>query len=108
MALVGTHVRAESLRDLDRFERLYVLLDDDEAGRTAAATVCRALAPRAVPVILGDHDGAKDASDLAPRPDGQSVLLRALERASPSGPAPAAGTARPDRAAGTVNLDAAA
>jgi DNA primase len=83
VALVGTHVRREVLRDLARIARPYVLLDDDEAGRAAAGTLCRRLGPGAVVAALDGPVGAKDVSDLAPHPGGRDILARALERAGP-------------------------
>jgi DNA primase catalytic core len=77
LALVGTRVRPEALRALGaRFERVYLALDADDAGREAAATLARALGPRAATVRL--PDGVKDAAELAPRPDGRAVFADAL------------------------------
>ena len=77
LALVGTRVRPETLCTLGaRFERVYLALDADDAGREAAATLARVLGPRAATVRL--PDGVKDVAELAPRPDGRALFADAL------------------------------
>ena len=76
LGLLGTHVRPEVVQALMRFERLYLLMDDDEPGRAAAALLVAALAPRAVPVTV---PGVVDLDELGPRPDGRTRFARALE-----------------------------
>jgi DNA primase catalytic core len=77
LALVGTCVRPEALRAVGaRFERVYLALDADDAGREAAFTLAGALGPRAATVRL--PDGVKDVAELAPRPDGRAVFADAL------------------------------
>jgi DNA primase len=77
LALVGTRVRPEVLRALGaRFERVYLALDADDAGREAAAALAGALGPRAATVRL--PDGVKDVAELSPRPDGRAVFADAL------------------------------
>ncbi|HZR98289.1 MAG TPA: toprim domain-containing protein, partial [Chloroflexota bacterium] len=77
LALVGTRVRPEALRALGaRFERVYLALDADDAGREAAAALAGALGPRAVTVRL--PAGVKDVAELAPRSDGRAVFADAL------------------------------
>ena len=71
LALVGTHVRAAALRALARFERIYLLLDNDDAGRAATSELVRTLGQRAVPVSL---PGAKDVAELAARPTGRALF----------------------------------
>ena len=50
LGLVGTHLRVEALRALARFERIYLALDADDAGRQATATLAQALGSRAIAV----------------------------------------------------------
>ena len=71
LALVGTHVRGAALAALARFERIHLLLDNDEAGRAATAELARTLGQRAVPVAL---PGAKDVAELAARPGGRALF----------------------------------
>jgi DNA primase len=97
VALVGTHVRPEALQALGAVARLYLALDDDDAGRAGAAAIRKALGPRATLVAL---PGVKDVSDLAPRPDGPAVFAAALRRIErppapcAEGPLPAGGERR--------------
>ncbi len=77
LALVGTRVRPEALRALGaHFERVYLALDADDAGREAAAALTRALGPRAATVRL--PAGVKDVAELAPRPEGRALFADAL------------------------------
>jgi DNA primase len=77
VALVGTHIRAVAAKALSRFERIYLALDSDEAGQTAAVELARTLGGRAVQVIL---PGIKDVGELALRPDGPAVFAHALQQ----------------------------
>ncbi|HZS00055.1 MAG TPA: toprim domain-containing protein [Chloroflexota bacterium] len=77
LALVGTRVRPEALRALGaRFERVYLALDADDAGREAADALARELGPRAATLRL--PAGVKDVADLAPRPDGRVAFADVL------------------------------
>lgn len=76
LALVGTHVRAAALEALARFERIYLLLDSDDAGRAATAELARTLGQRAMPVAL---PGAKDVAELAARPEGRALFGAAVQ-----------------------------
>jgi len=80
IALAGTHASAVHLSALRYFQRVYLALDADVAGRAAAATLAGALGQSARLVAI--PDGAKDVADLATRPDGRAVLLRALRQAA--------------------------
>jgi DNA primase len=85
LALVGTHARAEILRELERFERVYLVLDADAAGREGAAVLRAALGPRAVPVSLAGIRVVKDVADLAAHPRGRALFdgrLRAARLAA--------------------------
>ena len=75
LCLVGTHASAPALQALQRFARVYLVLDADDAGRAATATLTRALGRRARPVPL---PGVKDVAELAERPDGRTRFARAL------------------------------
>jgi DNA primase len=84
LALVGTHARPATLRALGRFERIFLVLDGDDAGRTAATSLQRTLGDRAMEVEL---PGVKDVAELALRPDGRDRFARAIEEAERSGTA---------------------
>jgi DNA primase len=76
------------LTSLARFERIYLVLDNDDAGRAATAAIHTALGNRAVPVWLTD---AKDVSDLAVQADGYAAFAQAVHDAeSPAPPTPVA------------------
>ena len=77
LAMVGTHVRPAALDALKRFERIYLVLDTDEAGQKASRELALVLGSRATEVIL---PGVKDVAELAPKPDGRAILARALHQ----------------------------
>ncbi len=76
LALVGTHVRPAAVNALSGFERVYLLLDNDEAGQAAAEGLAQVLQGRGVTVTL---PGVKDVAELATRGDGRRILARALQ-----------------------------
>ena len=78
LALVGTHARPEVLRALAGFERVYVVLDTDQAGRLAVEELVRGIGGRAVSITL---QGVKDVAELAPLPDGSGRFGWVLRQA---------------------------
>jgi DNA primase len=82
VALVGAHARKEVREALRRFRTVYLALDTDEAGRTAAARLAGELAGRAVVV---DLPGVKDVAELGLRPDGRDLFLEATRAAGTTG-----------------------
>ncbi|MFN8472148.1 MAG: DNA primase [Anaerolineae bacterium] len=79
LALLGTHARSDAVRSLLRFGRIYLALDNDEAGRVATAELQSTLGTRAIPVDLPEN--VKDVADLALLPDGQALFMAALRNA---------------------------
>ena len=79
LALLGTHASSNALRALARFERIYLALDNDEAGRAATAELRSVLGSRLVPVGLPQD--IKDVGDLALVPDGKALFMTALRNA---------------------------
>ncbi len=77
LALLGTHAPSDAVRALLRFRRIYLALDNDEAGRAATADLRSLLGSRAVPVLL--PGGVKDVADLALLSDGKHVFFEALQ-----------------------------
>ncbi len=71
-ALVGTHANRDVLRSLHRFNKVYLALDSDEAGRAAAARLIEDLGNRAIRIEL---PGVKDVAELAIRSDGRKAFL---------------------------------
>jgi DNA primase len=88
LALCGTYLPGPTLEQLGRWARLYLLLDDDRAGREATTRLIAALGDRVIPVKL--PAGVKDPADLATRHDGADLLARAIQLGS-TPPAPRAG-----------------
>jgi DNA primase len=78
MALVGTSARPASLQALGRFERIWLVLDSDSAGRAATAQLLRILGSRASAMAL---PGVKDVAELALESDGRARFARAVEEA---------------------------
>jgi DNA primase len=76
VALVGTHTSPDVLDQLRTFRRVYLVLDQDMAGREATVKLVEALGPNTVPVEL--PEGVKDVAELAPRQDGQDLFAAAL------------------------------
>jgi DNA primase len=76
LALLGTHVRPETVEALRRFDRVYLSLDGDAAGREATERLVQAVGPSAVPVELS---GVKDVANLATRCDGAAAFRRAIQ-----------------------------
>jgi len=75
LALVGTHVRRAVLKSLTAFDRVYLVLDNDEAGEAAAETLAWTLGSRAVIVRL---PGVKDVAEFAMQPHGHRSFAHAL------------------------------
>src|SRR5262249_42380136 len=57
LALIGTHVRPQALRGFRTFDRIFLLLDSDSAGRHATKTLQSEIGDRAVSIMLA---GVKD------------------------------------------------
>lgn len=78
LALMGTHIRPGAMKTLGRFERLYLVLDADDAGREATTRLVATLGSRAMPMPA--LPGAVDVADLGPRPNGRALFIRAIEQ----------------------------
>lgn len=75
LALVGTHVRPAALEALRRFQRILLLLDNDEAGQAAAADLAKVLGSKALVIRL---PGVKDVAELGTVPEGRRVFARGI------------------------------
>lgn len=75
VALVGTYVRPTVLNALSRFERVFLVLDNDQPGREAARDVAQALGKQATVVRLPE---VKDVAELAIVPEGRHVFSHAV------------------------------
>jgi len=76
VALVGTHTRSDIVDQLRSFKRVYLVMDQDDAGLEATLKLIDSLGPSAVPVAL--PEGIKDVAELAPRADGKALFAGAL------------------------------
>lgn len=79
VALAGTYTSDHNLRLLERFDLLYLALDQDDGGRKAIAELARRFGPRAVPLALPPD--VKDPAELARRLDGERVFRSAMRAA---------------------------
>jgi DNA primase len=79
MALCGTAAAPRMLQALKRWQRLYVVMDADNAGREATLRLRDALGGNVVPIAL--PDGVKDPADLASRADGAALFGEAIRTA---------------------------
>lgn len=79
VGLAGGHASEQNLRLLECFDRLYLALDQDDAGRKATADFVSRFGPRAVPIAL--PLGVKDPAELARRVDGARLFRSALRAA---------------------------
>src|SRR5438445_7551914 len=88
VAVVGTHARPDIVDQLRVFQRVYLALDQDDAGLEATLRFMDALSPNAIPVAL--PEGVKDIAELAPRADGRLAFAAALLEAVGASPPAAA------------------
>jgi DNA primase len=80
-ALAGSNVSKAALRALARFRRVFVVMDNDAAGRRATGELSSALGSKALPVEL--PTGVKDLNDLGRLPEGRQLFERCLAEARP-------------------------
>lgn len=79
-ALAGTHVSEHAINALRRFERVYLAMDNDEAGERVTRTLCDELGSTAVEVRLPEF--AHDVNDLVSYPDGERLFRSRLAEAA--------------------------
>ncbi len=73
-ALLGTHVRAERLRFLERVPDVVLVFDNDDEGQRAACDLAESLGNHSR--ILRLPDGVKDLGELGARSDGREAFFR--------------------------------
>jgi len=76
LTLCGTRLHHDTLQLLGRWSRLYLVLDNDTAGREATDQLIEAYGHRVIPVKL--PPGVKDPADLASLADGEAMFRAAL------------------------------
>jgi DNA primase len=77
VALLGTHLSQSAIQALARFRRVYLALDNDDAGQRAASQIASALDGRGVIVEL--PPGVHDLNDLGRLRNGRKAFQRCLE-----------------------------
>ena len=80
LAVAGTGLHDEKLEQLKRFDRVYLALDSDQAGRDGADRIALQLGRLAVRVRL--PLGVKDVAEFATMADGEQQFRAALRDAS--------------------------
>jgi DNA primase len=76
VATLGTHLRPDLVDTLATFKRQFLVLDNDDAGMSAAERLQHLLGANAIRVGL--PSGIKDPSELAGLPDGRERFAAAL------------------------------
>jgi len=79
VALLGTRLGREGRSYLEKFERVYLVLDADEEGALAAKRIRRELGKRAKVVNL--PTGVKDPNELCRFEGGKDLLAQAVAKA---------------------------
>lgn len=75
VGMAGTHLSTQALEAMGSFERVYLALDSDEAGREASHRLAAQLGWKAVEMRLP----AKDVAEMALRPDGGERFQQAVQ-----------------------------
>jgi DNA primase len=82
-ALLGTHVRAERLRFLERVPEVVLVFDNDDEGQHAARELAEPLGDRAR--ILRLPDGIKDLGELGASDQGRDTFFSLLAELGTAG-----------------------
>jgi DNA primase len=79
LALARSYTSEHNLRRLERFDRLYLALDQDDGGRKATTALVSRFGSRAVPIAL--PPAVKDPAELARRLDAERLFRSAIRAA---------------------------
>jgi DNA primase len=79
LALAGCAIRGDMLELLNRFQRVYLALDNDAGGREGADRITARLGSRTVRIQLPPH--VKDVADLVRLPHGEEMFRAAIRHA---------------------------
>ena len=82
-ALLGTHVRAERLRFLERVPEIVLVFDNDGEGQHAARELAESLGDHARMLRL--PDGVKDLGELGASDAGRETFFRLVAELGPAG-----------------------
>jgi len=80
VALLGTRLGREGRSYLEKFQRVYLVLDADEEGALSAKRIRRELGKRAKVVNL--PGGVKDPNELCQLEEGKELLAQAVAKAT--------------------------
>lgn len=79
VALLGSHLKHDQIREIADAERIFIVTDSDEPGRKSARQLTETLGKRAR--IVPPLPNAKDVNALAMQPNGQEVFVRLVAQA---------------------------
>ena len=79
VAIIGTHLKAESVAELAFAERIYIVTDSDEPGRASAQKLAQTFGERAL--IVPPLRDAKDVNELAQREGAAMVFMNLVQQA---------------------------
>ena len=79
VAIIGTHLKAESVAELAFAERIYIVTDSDEPGRASAQKLAQTFGERAL--IVPPLPDAKDVNELAQREGAAMVFMNLVQQA---------------------------
>ncbi len=81
VALIGSHLKAEWMEELEFADRVYIVTDSDAPGRASAQRLASTFGERAI--IVPPLANAKDVNELAMQPDGRKVFANLVAAARP-------------------------
>lgn len=81
--LLGSHLKREHEHEFDSVERIHLVMDNDQEGRTARHVLSEKFGSRARDVRL--PQGIKDVNELAQRPNGQAVFEQLVRQSELQG-----------------------
>ena len=79
VAIIGTHLKAESVEELAFAERIYIVTDSDRPGRESAEKLAETFGDRAL--IVPPLPDAKDVNELAQREGAALVFMSLVQQA---------------------------
>ncbi|MCL4488360.1 MAG: CHC2 zinc finger domain-containing protein [Chloroflexi bacterium] len=79
VALLGSHLKADWEQELAFAERIFVVTDSDEAGRTSAKSIAETFGARSI--VVPPLPNAKDVNELALHPNGGEQFAQLVSQA---------------------------
>lgn len=79
VALLGSHLKAEWEQELAFAERIFVVTDSDEAGRTSAKIIAETFGTRSI--VVPALPNSKDVNELALQPKGREHFAQLVSQA---------------------------